>query len=111
MSETPRVRRWTFDRTLNIPTLIGMLVAVGSVFNFIVSQNERIQSIEVIAKGAAEDVKRLERIQDAQARNQAEQIQAFRTEIKGELRDMSQKLDMLLFNRAGINNDLKGWTK
>ena len=104
-------RKWVFDKTINIPTLItigAMLTGAVTMWN---EQTRRIDQVERTANGAANDVKRVEAVQQSQEKNQSAQLQTLRNEFRSDLRDISGKLDTLIMNQAGFRPDTKGWTK
>lgn len=108
-------RKWAFDKTLNIPTMLMIAGMTASAVLFVAKgwsdQDRRIDSIERIANSAAQDVKRLELLQSDQAQGQSAQIQSLRSEFRSDLRDINSKLDALLLNSAGSRPETKGWTR
>jgi len=95
-------RRWVFDKTLNVPTLLTVVTMVAATTAFGVQafsdQDRRITEAERKAEAAKEDIRRVESIQSAQARSNAEQLQNLRVEIRNDIRDVSNKLDTLLMS-------------
>lgn len=123
MMHPPRekLHRWTFDRTVNLPTLLtilAMVVSIGAVgFRFVNEQDlrlaevdRRMDGIERKAIHAVEKVDAVSAVQAAQDKAQAAQMQSLRNEFRNDLRDINGKLDQLLLNQAGANID-NGWAK
>ena len=113
--------RWTFDRTVNLPTLLtilAMVVSSGAVgFRFVNEQDlrlaevdRRMDGIERKAIHAVEKVDAVSAVQAAQDKTQAAQMQSLRNEFRNDLRDINGKLDQLLLNQAGAKID-NGWDK
>jgi len=124
--EPGSTKKWSFDKTLNIPTVITILGAVVAIVSFSVdkwntqerkidsitaTQDRRIDAIERLATSALESSRRLETIQSLQERSQVDQISTLRNEFRSDLRDISNKLDTLLLGRAGIRPETKDWSK
>ncbi|WP_213761984.1 hypothetical protein [Caballeronia sp. dw_19] len=90
-------RPWTFDRSVNLPTLltlVAMLVAtLGSGFGIYLNFDRRISRLE-------DRTDHVEKTQDEQKADNKEQL----TRI-------NEKLDRLLYDRAGVRPETRGWTK
>lgn len=108
-------RKWAFDKTLNIPTMLAIASMTTSAALFVAKgwneQDRRIDAVERIAASAQNEVKRLESAQSAHAKTQADQLHGLRNEFRGDLRDISSKLDALLMNSAGVRPETKQWTR
>ena len=109
-------KRWTFEKSLNIPTMLMILGMTTSAVLYVAKgwseQDRRIDSSERKAETAMLEMKRLEAVQATQARDQAAQMSSIRSEVRTDLRDINSKLDTLLLNSAGArNHDLKQWSK
>lgn len=117
-----RPQRWTFDRTVNIPTLLtiaSMVAAISVVgFRFVNEQDlrlaevdRRMDGIERKAETAIKQVDAVSAVQSAQDKSQTAQMQSLRNEFRNDLRDISGKLDQLLLNQAGVKFNNQGWAK
>lgn len=109
-------KRWTFEKSLNIPTMLMIIGMTTSSVLYVAKgwadQDRRIESSERKAEAAMLEMKRLEAAQAAQARDQAAQMSTIRSEVRTDLRDINSKLDTLLLNSAGArSSDLKQWSK
>lgn len=116
------LHRWSFDRTLNIPTLLTILSMVTAItlvgFRFVSEQDlrlaavdRRMDGIERKAMHAVEKVDAVSAVQTAQDKAQTAQMQSLRNEFRNDLRDISGKLDQLLLNQAGVKFNNQGWAK
>jgi len=114
--------RWTFDRTVNIPTLltIASMVAAISVVGFrfvnehdlrLAEVDRRMDGIERKAESAIEQAEAVTAVQAAQDKAQSAQMQVLRNEFRDDLRGINSKLDQLLLNQAGVKIDNQGWAR
>ncbi|MFP4889309.1 hypothetical protein [Paraburkholderia sp. EG304] len=89
--------QWSFDKSVNLPTLltlVAMLVAsLGSGFGIYLNFDRRISSLE-------DRTSHVEKDQDEQKSDNKEQLKA-----------INEKLDRLLYDRAGVRPETRGWTK
>lgn len=103
MNEQQEKRRW-FDGTINVPTIITVVVLVVSGVTFGVSlyngMDHRVVALENESRGNAD---RFQRIEQAQRDSQSD--------IRSALRDLSDKMDRLLFDRAGVRPETQRWSK
>ena len=117
-----RPQRWTFDRTVNIPTLltIASMVAAISVVGFrfvnehdlrLAEVDRRMDGIERKAESAIEQAEAVTAVQAAQDKAQSAQMQVLRNEFRDDLRGINSKLDQLLLNQAGVKIDNQGWAR
>lgn len=117
-----RPHRWTFDRTVNIPTLltIASMVAAISVVGFrfvnehdlrLAEVDRRMDGIERKAESAIEQAEAVTAVQAAQDKAQSAQMQVLRNEFRDDLRGINSKLDQLLLNQAGVKIDNQGWAR
>lgn len=90
-------RQWSFDKSVNLPTLltlVAMLAAsLGSGFGIYLSFDRRISSLEDRTNHIEKD--------------QSEQ----KSDNKEALKSINEKLDRLLYDRAGVRPETRGWTK
>jgi len=90
-------RQWSFDKSVNLPTLltlVAMLAAsLGSGFGIYLSFDRRISSLE-------DRTNHIEKDQSDQ-----------KTDNKEALKAINEKLDRLLYDRAGVRPETRGWTK
>ena len=116
MSEpTADKTRWSFDKTLNLPTLLliasmttGATLFVAKGWN---EQDRRIDAAERRAEAAQADVRRIETLQAEQARSMTDTLQTVRGEFRSDLRDINSKLDALLLNSNSTRRNMKEWSK
>jgi len=117
-----RPQRRTFDRTVNIPTLltIASMVAAISVVGFrfvnehdlrLAEVDRRMDGIERKAESAIEQAEAVTAVQAAQDKAQSAQMQVLRNEFRDDLRGINSKLDQLLLNQAGVKIDNQGWAR
>lgn len=108
-------RKWGFDKTLNIPTTLMIIGMSCSAVMFVAKgwadQDRRIDAIERQSLAVTQDLGRLEARQGSQGTQTEAQIQALRSEFRGDLRDINGKLDALLLNRASSRPETKHWTR
>ena len=120
--QSQRPHRWTFDRTVNIPTLltIASMVAAISVVGFrfvnehdlrLAEVDRRMDGIERKAESAIEQAEAVTAVQAAQDKAQSAQMQVLRNEFRDDLRGINSKLDQLLLNQAGVKIDNQGWAR
>lgn len=117
-----KLHRWTFDKTVNIPTILtiaSMVVAISLVgFRFVNEQDlrlaevdRRIDGVERKAESAIEQAAAVTSVQAAQEKAQSAQMQILRNEFRDDLRGINGKLDQLLLNQAGVKIDNQGWAR
>lgn len=108
-------RKWGFDKTLNIPTMLMIAGMTASAVMFVAKgwadQDRRIDAIERQTLSTAQDISRLESRQGTQGTQVDTQISALRSEFRGDLRDINGKLDALLLGRASNRPETKHWTR
>lgn len=115
-------RKWSFDKSVNIPTMLTIAAMVVSATAFGVNvinqrdlrmgeQDRRLDGIERKAESAHDLARRVELLLGDQSRNQDLQLKSLRDEVRTDLRDISGKLDTLIMNQGGMRPELKGWTK
>ena len=115
-------RKWTFDKSLNIPTMLMIAGMSASAVMFfaqgwadqdrkIEAVDRRTDAVERKADSAMDGLKRLELTQSVQAQSQAELVSSLRAEVRTDLKDINSKLDALLLNSAGLRPEMKGWSK
>jgi len=93
-------RRWNFDRTVNIPTLVTIAVAVVSA-TVALSQmytgfETRLSAVEYTSSTNTRDIATLQQGLQAIRSDQTTQSTALRTELKGDLRDLKADMRDLL---------------
>lgn len=90
-------RQWSFDKSVNIPTLMTLVAllagCLGSGFGLYLSFDRRISSLE-------DRTSHVEKDQSEQKSDNKEQLKA-----------INEKLDRLLYDRAGVRPETRGWTK
>jgi hypothetical protein len=90
-------RQWSFDKSVNIPTLLTLVAllagCLGSGFGLYLSFDRRISSLE-------DRTNHIEKDQSEQKSDNKEQLKA-----------INEKLDRLLYDRAGVRPETRGWTK
>jgi len=115
-------RKWTFDKSLNIPTMLMIAGMSASAVLYVAkgwtdqdrridTVDRRVDAVETKAQNAMDGLKRLETLQAVQAQSQAELVSGLRAEVRSDLKDINGKLDALLLNSAGLRPETKGWTK
>lgn len=108
-------RKWGFDKTLNIPTMLMIAGMTASAVMFVAKgwadQDRRIDAIERQTQSISQDVTRLDARQGTQGTQADAQISKLRDEFRGDLRDINGKLDALLLGRASNRPETKHWTR
>lgn len=97
-------RKWAFDKTLNIPTMLMICGMTTSAVLFVArgwsDQDRRIDAAERHAATATTEVRRLESLLSAQNTANTEQVMSIRNEFRSDLRDINSKLDTLVMRVA-----------
>lgn len=98
MPELDTKLKWDF--TVNVPTVLAILAAVASTigwgFDLYRGLDSRLQDDRKEISVLRRDLDRVEVAAAEIRRDQLSQLQALRAEMRGEMRDMSAKLDKLL---------------
>lgn len=106
---------WQFDRTVNIPTLMGVMSLVAGIAVFGVrASNDFDRRLDAVTRDTVQlrsDVRRVEDTQAAQGAAQGLQVQSLRIELRSDLKDVNEKLDKLLFDRGSAKPPTGGWTR
>jgi len=96
----------SWDLTINVPTLVTLLIAMISSVSWGVSKYSdvatRVDATRYDSGILRRDVDRLDLETKALRTEQASKIDSLRGELRGELRDVNGKLDQLLL-RGGKN--------
>lgn len=112
---TAEKTRWSFDKTLNLPTLLMITSMTTGATLFVAKgwseQDRRIDAVERRAEAVQIDVKRVETMQSEQARSANDTLQTVRGEFRSDLRDINSKLDALLLNSNSTRRNMKEWSK
>ena len=104
MADAEHRTHWRFDRTINLPTLVSVAMALGGAawWGSTVEQ-KAAQALEV-----AQETKSTLR---AQTLTNAEQMSAMRTELRAELKDVGQKVDQIIWRLSSPPRNLQEWTQ
>lgn len=101
---TDPAHRVNWDLTINIPTILTMALAVGSGVSAGVSAyndlDRRLIDDTSTLVTLRRDVDRIDTTTRDLQRDQIQKLDALRAELRGELRDVGQKLDALLLRGA-----------
>lgn len=109
--QPPDSRRNWFDGTINIPTVLSIISAAVVVSVFAVGLYNGIDRRVLQLEGAHGEVeKHFARIEQDQQRLRDDVKEQLRG-ISSDVKDTNQKLDQLLYNRAGARPETKGWTR
>lgn len=112
---TAEKTRWSFDKTLNLPTLLMITSMTTGATLFVAKgwseQDRRIDAVERRAEAVQIDVRRVETLQAEQARATTDTLQTVRGEFRSDLRDINSKLDALLLNSNSTRRNMKEWSK
>ena len=107
----PDSRRNWFDGTINIPTVLSVLFAAMSATAFCIglynNVSQRVLLLEERDRQQEIHFQAIEREQAGLCNDVKDQLKAIGTDIK----DTNQKLDQLLYNRAGVRPETRGWTR
>ncbi|WP_153135188.1 hypothetical protein [Paraburkholderia agricolaris] len=109
--QPPDSRRSWFDGTINIPTVLSVIGgAIGATVFCIGLYNnvsQRVLLLEEHDRQQEVHFQAVERDQAALRSDVKEQLKGISSDVK----DTNQKLDQLLYNRAGVRPDTRGWTR
>lgn len=95
--------QWRFDSTINLPTLVSVgLALVGAIWWG--------SGVDQKAEQALSEAKEAKSAIRAQSSTNAEQLQAMRAELRGELKDVSQKVDQVIWRLNTPPRNLQEWT-
>ena len=116
MSEpTADKTRWSFDKTLNLPTILMIASMTTGATLFVAKgwseQDRRIDAVDRRVEEVQIDVKRVETMQSEQARSANDTLQTVRGEFRSDLRDINSKLDALLLNSNSTRRNMKESSK
>ncbi|SPB16540.1 hypothetical protein NOV72_03739 [Caballeronia novacaledonica] len=104
-------RRSWFDGTINIPTVLSVLFAAVSATGFCIglynNVSQRVLLLEERDRQQEVHFQTIERDQAALRSDVKDQLKAIGSDIK----DTNSKLDQLLYNRAGVRPETRGWTR
>jgi hypothetical protein len=93
----PEARRWSFDKTVNLPTLMTLVVmlstSIASGFAIYMNFDHRITGLEG-------------RVTQAEKR-----LDEQKSDNKEQLKAINEKLDRLLYDRAGVRREVGDWAK
>ncbi|OZI57680.1 hypothetical protein [Bordetella genomosp. 4] len=95
---------WRFDKTINIPMLIGLVTSLVYLTSY-------ITRVDNTAQGAMEIAKRVDATQVAQAQAVSREIAGLRSDNRADLRDLNSKVDQVLFRLGDQPKGLSEWTK
>ncbi|WP_028354762.1 hypothetical protein [Bordetella petrii] len=102
--QPPKPSGIKFDLTINIPMMTGLVITLmtGSMWL------ARVDAKADQALNAANDVKQ---VQAAQTASTAREISAIRTELRDDVKDVSQKVDQIIWRLGDSPRNLSDWTK
>jgi phosphoglycerate-specific signal transduction histidine kinase len=107
----PDSRRSWFDGTINIPTVISVIGAAVCATVFCVglynNVSQRVLLLEEHDRQQELHFQAIERDQASLRSDVKDQLKSIGADIK----DTNSKLDQLLYNRAGVRPEIRGWTK
>jgi|GEM_PF-2333880 len=109
--QPPDSRRSWFDGTINIPTVLSVMFAAVSATGFCIglynNVSQRVLLLEERDRQQEVHFQTIERDQAALRSDVKDQLKAIGSDIK----DTNSKLDQLLYNRAGVRPETRGWTR
>lgn len=109
--ENAQLNRWRLEKTVSIPTIFVVLSAFLGVITY-------AQDVKSEATKAMEKAERVEATQATQAAATAAQVSAIRSEVastrmelRGDIKEVNDKLDRLIFQLGVSNQKTERWTR
>lgn len=109
--QPPDSRRSWFDGTINIPTVISVIgAAIGATVFCVGLYNNVSQRVLLLEEHDRQQELHFQAVERAQADLRSDVKDQLKS-IGADIKDTNSKLDQLLYNRAGVRPETRGWTK